>query len=92
MPAAKSTIPSDSSPTLFESAKAFDAWLKKNHATSGGLWLEIDRQGAGEPSVTYPEPVEIALCRGWIDRQKKGLDEQHLRGATLHSIKPRAKA
>ncbi|CAG1019884.1 hypothetical protein BURC_04809 [Burkholderiaceae bacterium] len=77
MPAAKSAIQPDSSPTLFKSAKAFEAWLKKNHATSDGLWLKIAKRGANEPSVTYPEAVEIALCWGWIDGQKKGLDDQH---------------
>ena len=63
--------------TLFRNAKAFEAWLKKNHAKSDGLWLRIAKRGADEPSVTYPEAVEIALCWGWIDGQKKGLDDQH---------------
>lgn len=63
--------------TLFESAKAFESWLKKNHAVSDGLWLQIAKKGANEPSVTYAEAVEIALCWGWIDGQKRGLDAQH---------------
>ena len=67
----------DSSPTLFKSAKAFETWLKKNHAASDGLWLKIAKRGANEPSVSYAEAVEIALCWGWIDGQKKGLDGQH---------------
>jgi uncharacterized protein YdeI (YjbR/CyaY-like superfamily) len=74
MPAAQST---DAAPVLFKSAKAFEAWLKQHHASSDGLWLKIAKRGADEPSVTYPEAVEIALCWGWIDGQKKGLDEQH---------------
>ena len=63
--------------TLFKSAKAFETWLKRHHATSPGLWLKIAKRGADEASVTYPEAVEIALCWGWIDSQKKGLDEQY---------------
>lgn len=63
--------------TLFRNAKAFETWLKKNHAKSDGLWLRIAKRGADEPSVTYAEAVEIALCWGWIDGQKKGLDDQH---------------
>lgn len=77
MPAAKSATRPDASPTLFKSARAFETWLKKNHATSDGLWLKIARRSAHESSVTYPEAVEIALCWGWIDGQKKGLDDQH---------------
>jgi uncharacterized protein YdeI (YjbR/CyaY-like superfamily) len=73
MPAVKAEI----TPTLFKNAKAFEAWLKKHHATSDGLWLQIAKKGADEPSVTYPEAVEVALCWGWIDGQKKGLDDQH---------------
>jgi len=77
MPSVKSVIPLELDPTLFKSAKAFEAWLKKNHAASEGLWLKIAKRGANEPSVTYPEAVEIALCWGWIDGQKKSLDDQH---------------
>lgn len=77
MPTVKSIIPLELAPTLFKSAKAFEAWLKKNHATSDGLWLKIAKRGSSEPSVTYPEAVEIALCWGWIDGQKKSLDDQH---------------
>lgn len=77
MPSVKSVIPLERAPTLFKSAKAFEVWLKKNHAASGGLWLRIAKRGANEPSVTYPEAVEVALCWGWIDGQKKSLDDQH---------------
>ena len=65
------------SPTLFKTAEAFETWLKKHHAASDGLWLQIAKKGANEPSVTYAEAVEIALCWGWIDGQKRGLDAQH---------------
>lgn len=76
-PVAGPSAPAEAAPTLFKSAKAFEAWLKKHHAVSDGLWLKIAKRGAAEPSVTYPEAVEVALCWGWIDGQKKGLDEQH---------------
>ena len=77
MPAPTPAPPPDKTPTLFETARAFESWLKKHHATSDGLWLRIAKRGAAEPSVTYPEAVEIALCWGWIDGQKKSLDDQH---------------
>jgi uncharacterized protein YdeI (YjbR/CyaY-like superfamily) len=77
MPTAKPAIQPDAAPTLFKNARAFETWLKKHHPTADGLWLKIAKRGADEPSVTYPEAVEIALCWGWIDGQKKGLDDQH---------------
>lgn len=64
-------------PTVFKNAKAFETWLRQHHATSAGLWLKIAKRGAIDASVTYLEAVEIALCWGWIDGQKKGLDEQY---------------
>jgi hypothetical protein len=77
MPASRSAIQPDAAPTLFKNARAFETWLKKHHANTDGLWLKIAKRGADEPSITYPEAVEIALCWGWIDGQKKGLDDQH---------------
>ena len=68
---------SDPVPVLFESAAAFEDWLAGHHSTCDGLWLKIAKKGAAEASVTYLEAVEIALCWGWIDGQKKGLDERH---------------
>src|SRR5678815_2217445 len=74
---AKSAVQPDVSSTLFKSAKAFETWLKKNHATAHGVWLKIAKAGANQPSVTYSEAVNIALCWGWIDGQKKSLNSQH---------------
>lgn len=61
----------------FATQHAFESWLRKNHASSDGAWLLIARPGAGEPTVTYSQAVEAALCFGWIDGQKKALDGQH---------------
>ena len=86
-------------PIRFASQRAFETWLKKNHASSGGVWLLIARPGAEEPTVTYPQAVESALCYGWIDGQKKALDAQHWlqrftprRARSLWSKANRAKA
>src|SRR6188472_4668153 len=62
---------------LFASRAQLEAWLEEHHAESGGVWLKIAKKGAGVPSVTYAEALELALCFGWIDSQKKGLDDRH---------------
>ncbi|HKA66998.1 MAG TPA: YdeI/OmpD-associated family protein [Solirubrobacterales bacterium] len=62
---------------LFATPADLEAWLEENHAESGGLWLKIAKKGAPEPSVTYAEALELALCFGWIDSQKRGHDETH---------------
>lgn len=55
----------------FDDKKAWAAWLKKNHGKSPGVWLRFAKKHAGSSSVTYPEALELALCYGWIDGQKK---------------------
>jgi len=62
---------------LFAGPVDLEAWLDANAATSPGLWLKIAKKGAPEPSVTYAEALELALCFGWIDSQKRGLDDTH---------------
>jgi len=58
----------------FRSARAFETWLRKNQSAPEGVWLEIARRGAPEPTVSYAEAIEVALCYGWIDGQKKARD------------------
>lgn len=62
---------------LFVDRGEFEAWLDENGADSEGLWLKIAKKGAPVPSVTYDEAVELALCFGWIDSQKRGFDKTH---------------
>ncbi len=62
---------------LFASPGKLEAWLEENHAGSEGLWLKIGKKGSGVQSVTYAEALELALCFGWIDSQKRGFDEAH---------------
>jgi len=59
----------------FESQKDWAAWLAKNHATSSGVWLKLARKASGIKSVSYDEALELALCYGWIDGQRKSHDE-----------------
>jgi len=62
---------------LFAAPEELEAWLERNHASSEGVWLKIAKKGVEPPSVTYAEALELALCFGWIDSQKRGHDERH---------------
>lgn len=62
---------------LFASAAELEAWLEENHGSPDGIWLKIAKKGSGVESVNYAEALDLALCFGWIDSQKKGLDEKH---------------
>jgi uncharacterized protein YdeI (YjbR/CyaY-like superfamily) len=60
---------------LFATRSDLEAWLEDNHGSSPGIWLKIAKKGSGVESVDYAEALELALCFGWIDSQKRGLDE-----------------
>lgn len=62
---------------LFAGPAELEAWLEENHAACQGVWLQIAKKGAREPSVTYEEAVELGLCFGWIDSQVRRFDEEH---------------
>jgi uncharacterized protein YdeI (YjbR/CyaY-like superfamily) len=61
---------------LFAKPPDCEAWFEENHAEADGFWLKIAKKGSGEISVSYAECLELALCFGWIDSQKRGLDEK----------------
>jgi len=60
---------------IFRTNADREAWLAKNYSASQGLWLKLAKKGSGQKSVTYDEAVETALCFGWIDGQKKPIDD-----------------
>jgi uncharacterized protein YdeI (YjbR/CyaY-like superfamily) len=70
-------VPGDLPILLFATPAELEAWLEGSFDQSDGIWLKIAKKGAPEPSVTYGEALELALCFGWIDSQKRGFDETH---------------
>jgi uncharacterized protein YdeI (YjbR/CyaY-like superfamily) len=68
---AKSELPIE----LFEDKHAWAAWLGQHHADSPGLWLRHAKKASGLSSVSYAEALDVALCYGWIDGQKKSYDD-----------------
>lgn len=59
----------------FETPAAFGAWLAANHATAPELWVRIYKKASGVASVTWQDCVVEALAWGWIDSQKRSLDD-----------------
>ena len=60
---------------LFASAREWDEWLALHHAEPAGVWLRIAKKGCQVGSVSYSDALDVALCHGWIDGQKKPYDE-----------------
>lgn len=73
----KYTDTPDGSPVrLFKSKQDWAAWLAKNHRTGAGLWLRLAKKDSPLQSVSYKEALEVALCHGWIDAQKRPESDQ----------------
>jgi len=69
-------IPNPTKIKPFKDQAAFAAWLSKNHARETEIWLKVYKKDSGVPSVTYAEALDVALCWGWIDGIRKGLDAE----------------
>ncbi|HVI59802.1 MAG TPA: YdeI/OmpD-associated family protein [Luteimonas sp.] len=68
-------LPDDLPVKPFRTAAAWGKWLAA-HRDDRGVWLKIAKKESGVASVTYAQALEVALCHGWIDGQKRGFDER----------------
>jgi len=59
----------------FPDAQALADWLADHHASVTELWVRIYKSASGTPSVTWADCVVEAIRYGWIDGQKKPLDD-----------------
>jgi uncharacterized protein YdeI (YjbR/CyaY-like superfamily) len=59
----------------FPTVADWQAWLDEHHDARTGVWLKLAKKASGIESVTYAQAVEVALCYGWIDGQKKSFDD-----------------
>ena len=51
-------------------------WLAQNHETAKEIRLVYYKISTKKPSITYEESVEEALCFGWIDGVRNGINEE----------------
>jgi uncharacterized protein YdeI (YjbR/CyaY-like superfamily) len=68
-------VPDDLPVLPFESVDAFEVWLEAEHERASGVWVKMAKKASGIPSVTWVEAIPLVLCFGWIDGQRRGLDE-----------------
>lgn len=69
----------------FTDRDALERWLERHHASATELWVRVYKKGSGVASVTWEDIVIAGLTWGWIDGQKKSLDE----ASFLQRITPR---
>ena len=82
----KTRAPENAPVRLFRSKGEWAAWLDENHRRSAGVWVRIAKKGSELRSVSYLEALDVALCHGWIDGQKRPESEE----AWLQKFAPRA--
>ena len=60
--------------TAFRTPAAFRAWLKKKGRRADELLLRCYKVSAKHLGVTYAQALDEALCFGWIDGVRRGVD------------------
>jgi uncharacterized protein YdeI (YjbR/CyaY-like superfamily) len=69
-------VPDEPKIVAFDTAEAFEAWLSERHANCAGIWLKIRKKGLGTVALDYSQALDVALCFGWIDGQKRAFDDE----------------
>lgn len=60
----------------FASVPLWEQWLSAHHAQAAGVWIKMAKKASGITSVTHDEALDVALCYGWIDGQRKTYDSE----------------
>jgi uncharacterized protein YdeI (YjbR/CyaY-like superfamily) len=61
----------------FGDADAWASWLAEHHDTHRGVWLRIAKKGSAGRTLGVSEALDVALCFGWIDSQRRLADETY---------------
>ncbi|GGK50100.1 YdeI/OmpD-associated family protein [Streptomyces flaveus] len=62
---------------VFDTAEQLDAWLDAHAGHERGIWLKVAKKGSGRTTVTVAKALDVALCHGWIDGQRRRHDETY---------------
>ncbi len=60
----------------FANEAAFEKWLAAHHDKWPEVWVKIHKKDSGLRSITALEAIDVVLCWGWIDGQRKGFDDR----------------
>lgn len=60
----------------FPGAKAFRDWLHEHYRSASEVLVGFYKVSSGQPSMSWSESVDEALCVGWIDGIRKSVDDQ----------------
>jgi uncharacterized protein YdeI (YjbR/CyaY-like superfamily) len=63
-------------PEFFASAQEWRRWLVAHHQTEPECLVGFIKASTGAANMTWSESVDQALCFGWIDGVRRGIDER----------------
>jgi uncharacterized protein YdeI (YjbR/CyaY-like superfamily) len=63
-------------PVFFAKPAELRRWFSQNHKKAKELLIGYYKVGSGKPSVTWQQTVDEALCFGWIDGVRRGIDSE----------------
>jgi uncharacterized protein YdeI (YjbR/CyaY-like superfamily) len=63
-------------PKFFTTPEHFRQWLQAHHESETELLVGFFKVKTGKPCMTWSESVDQALCFGWIDGVRKGIDDE----------------
>lgn len=66
--------PSSMKTRYFRSPAELRSWLAAHHADSVELMVGFYKKSSGKAGITYSEALDEALCFGWIDGVRRGVD------------------
>ena len=61
-------------PVFFATPADWREWLEQNGEREDEVLVGFYKRASGEPSITWPESVDVALCFGWIDGVRRSID------------------
>jgi uncharacterized protein YdeI (YjbR/CyaY-like superfamily) len=67
----------DQKPVLFSTSKDWERWLSQHHMQIEGIWMKVAKKGASAKSIAIGDALDIALCYGWIDGQRRAYDDTY---------------
>jgi uncharacterized protein YdeI (YjbR/CyaY-like superfamily) len=63
-------------PKFFATRSDFRAWLEAHHADEREVVVGYYKKSSGRAGITWKESVDEALCFGWIDGVRRGIDDE----------------
>jgi uncharacterized protein YdeI (YjbR/CyaY-like superfamily) len=59
----------------FATEAEWERWLATQPDDAAGAWLQIAKKGCEPSTISYARALDVAICFGWIDGQKRAHDD-----------------